>query len=392
MKINKKIIYLAVLCFTLLFAGQAWGQNTGDYRSFTTGNWTTESTWKRWDGDSWETPTLVQGTPGEFTGTGAVTLISPHNITINAAITTQTMGNLTISNGATLTLTTDNPIIIYSINTPEINVISGGTISFSGNNKARLSLPTNASIIVTSGGLSGSCNANVEIYIGTQYSQCTGFIPDFAQLMASGGTINSVPTATSPICSGNTINLTGNYSGAIGSAPAYSWSVTAPSGGVSTHNTQNVTITNAVVGTYTAVLNVTTVINGNTYGNSETASVVVNANPTISTQPTPATQSVALNGTPSNLLVTGAAGSGTISKYEWYSNLSNSTTGGTLVATHTTTATTDTYTPATNVGGMLYYYCIITNSNNCTAKTTSTASVEVTGGETYFINPNIRIR
>jgi hypothetical protein len=44
--------------------------------------------------------------------------------------------------------------------------------------------------------------------------------------------------------------------------------------------------------------------------------------------------------------------------YQWYSNTTNSNTGGTLI----TGATTNTYTPLTTAGGTLYYYVVVTGN------------------------------
>ncbi len=85
------------------------------------------------------------------------------------------------------------------------------------------------------------------------------------------------------------------------------------------------------------------------------------------------TQSVCQNGTPANLSVV-AGGSATLI-YQWYSNTSNSTTGGTTLGS-TNGAQTATYTPVTTSAGTIYYYCTVTNS--CGNATTTTSAVVVT--------------
>ena len=77
------------------------------------------------------------------------------------------------------------------------------------------------------------------------------------------------------------------------------------------------------------------------------------------------------------LSVTADPVSGTISKYEWYSNTTNTHTGGTLAATHTSTSTTDSYTPSTATAGELYYYVVVTNSYNFTAASDASGKVTV---------------
>ena len=78
---------------------------------------------------------------------------------------------------------------------------------------------------------------------------------------------------------------------------------------------------------------------------------------TINSQST-ATQTKCLNATFTAISVT-ASGPGLT--YQWYSNASNSNSGGTsLVASNG--AQTNTYTPQAAVAGTLYYYCVVTGS------------------------------
>lgn len=79
---------------------------------------------------------------------------------------------------------------------------------------------------------------------------------------------------------------------------------------------------------------------------------------------TPPSQTVVLNSTAQNLVST-ATGQGTLS-YQWYSNTTNSTTGGTLI----TGATSATYTPPTSAVGTTYYYVVVSDSY-CEGKATS---------------------
>lgn len=65
--------------------------------------------------------------------------------------------------------------------------------------------------------------------------------------------------------------------------------------------------------------------------------------------------------------------SGTIS-YQWYSNTSNSTEGGTLVASSTVNGCT----PSTATVGTTYYYCVVTNTNDkATTNKTATATSNI---------------
>lgn len=85
---------------------------------------------------------------------------------------------------------------------------------------------------------------------------------------------------------------------------------------------------------------------------------------------TPPKQDVCKNGM-AQALVSNAVGTGTLS-YQWYSNTTNSTTGGTLISG----ATSDTYDPPTSVLGTTYYFVEVADTF-CEGKTKS-AVVSVT--------------
>ncbi|MEO6732366.1 MAG: immunoglobulin domain-containing protein, partial [Ferruginibacter sp.] len=84
----------------------------------------------------------------------------------------------------------------------------------------------------------------------------------------------------------------------------------------------------------------------------------------------PSVQQIYCQGASANPLVatiTKASGSGPASiTYEWFSNVSNSTVGGTLVQGPTTTTTaflTSNFIPPTAVAGSLWYYCTVKNTD-----------------------------
>ncbi|WP_298286907.1 hypothetical protein, partial [uncultured Lutibacter sp.] len=75
-------------------------------------------------------------------------------------------------------------------------------------------------------------------------------------------------------------------------------------------------------------------------------------------------------GSPIGALTVSASGTGAIS-YQWYSNTSASTTGGTLI----NGATTSSYTPTDTTAGTYYYYVVA--SSDCSTATSSVATVVV---------------
>lgn len=96
--------FLILLCSTLFIVSSAlnlMALTAGDYQSATSGSWTSPSTWLRYNGTTWATPTVSEGYPGEKAGTKAVTIRTGHVVTIPntaaiagngyTAITTQSM-------------------------------------------------------------------------------------------------------------------------------------------------------------------------------------------------------------------------------------------------------------------------------------------------------------
>src|SRR5665647_54450 len=181
----------------------------GDYRSAGTGDWKTIATWQRFDGTSWVIPTVGQGWPGEFAGTGAVNILAGHTVTISIpGISTLPMGTLTIS--GTLYLAGDNTPggIKFSLATQNIivvpDLIPKANIYFL--DKSNLLVPDNATIFVRAGGLTGAnCSNQQAIFFGlVQFYSCAGggsACGKFADLMNFGG--NPIITLTSAASTNN---------------------------------------------------------------------------------------------------------------------------------------------------------------------------------------------
>ena len=102
------------------------------------------------------------------------------------------------------------------------------------------------------------------------------------------------------------------------------------------------------------------------------ATITVVPDPVISVNPvTPLP--VCVGGTLSPLSIT-ATGGTHILTYQWYSNTTNSTSGGTLIPA----ATASTYTPPATTAGTLYYYCIVSaTGSGCGDVASTTALVRI---------------
>jgi len=201
--------------------------------------------------------------------------------------------------------------------------------------------------------------------------------------------VGTAPTITNTtlnqtICSGSQttlVNLTTNQPGTT-----FSWSATAtagitgftPSGTTNTIPIQTITTTNANPGSVTYVI--TPTFNG---CDGPTATYVINVNPAPSITAQPASSSVCLNGTATVLSVTLSSTSGAPT-YQWYSNVSNSNSGGTIISG----ATSSTYNPPITTLGTLYYYCVITlSSGGCSGLSSLAAAVTVNPLATITTQP-----
>ena len=195
------------------------------------------------------------------------------------------------------------------------------------------------------------------------------------------------PLATQTVCIGGTTTVLSVAStGGTGSV-TYQWfsnTTNSSTGGTAIAGATATTYTppGGVLGTTYYYCEVSATGSGCGTAASSTAAVIVVAPPTVSTQPT-VTQTICDGGTATSLTVAYTGGTGTAS-YQWYSNTTNSTTGGTLIAG----ATTASYTPSALAAGTYYYYCVITLSgSSCGSVTSNTATVIAVADPTISTQP-----
>jgi len=202
-------------------------------------------------------------------------------------------------------------------------------------------------------------------------------------------TVNTAPVITNSslsqtICSGSPTTLVTLTANPVGTT--FTWTATATSGitgyiASGTTNTipvQTISTTNTSPGTVTYVI---TPSFGGCLGTPVNYIVTVNPAPSITTQP--ASSSVCQGGTPTALTVALNTSTGSPT-YQWYSNTSNSTSGGTLIPL----ATNPTYNPPAATVGTLYYYCVISlTSAGCSGLTSTTAAVTINPLPTITTQP-----
>lgn len=272
-------LLIALVLLTITFS-EVLGQQAGDFRSRISGVWTDPSTWETYTGLSWTAATTY---PGQLAGNYSVTIQLSHTVTIlQTGIATQAMGTVYVHGtlflqgknaGVTFTLLTNRLIV-----TP--NLTPRATIYF--DKKAILKLLPEAVLKVWDGGLSwDNCNNVKEIQIGTvRYANCNGApgsIFTYRELMDGGGTLDAISTVPPLSCEGNSIQLYGDYQGAIGSAVTYQWSSTGPSAlhFAPSATSKNPVVTPSVPGAYTIQLTVSTDKGGLIYSNTERTTLVV---------------------------------------------------------------------------------------------------------------------
>ena len=176
--------------------------------------------------------------------------------------------------------------------------------------------------------------------------------------------VTVLPLPTQP-----TVSLAGSY--------CNSTTITASNGSSGTMYFQGTTSNGTSTATPSSSQSITSsgtyyfrAYNGTCWGTQGSATIVINTQPVITVQPssTPDTKCQSSQ-TFSALSVTAT---GTNLTYQWYSNTTASTTGGTLISG----ATNASYTPSTASVGTLYYYCIV-SSASCPSSTSSISGAHV---------------
>ncbi|MGL2963889.1 PKD domain-containing protein [Flavobacterium sp. RSB2_4_14] len=207
--------------------------------------------------------------------------------------------------------------------------------------------------------------------------------------------INASPTVvnqpvSSTVCTGGTpTTLSLTYTNGIGT-PSYQWysnTVNDTTTGVAISGETNPTFNPpaTTVGTmyYYCTITFSGISGSCAVVSTNTAVVTITPGATIDQQPTP-NQSLCIGGSlPNPLTVSYTSGTGTAS-YQWYSNTSSSTSGGTAVGTNSPSYTPPVYTAS----GTYYYYVVISFSGSgCGSITSTVAQVDVVNDPIIVTQP-----
>ena len=320
---------------------------------------------------------------GVTSGTTLITYTNSNGCIITATIT---VGN---TNSATLTSATGTNNQTNYINTPATFITP---ITYS------TSYATGATFSGLPNGVTGSWSSNAITISGSPLE--TGIVTHNYTITLTGGCEKTISagaikvylppsfilnpsTAAQSLCNGTAaLNVEVDAGGDV--ITKYQWYRSATpvnSGGALVKTNSTAATTNALstltAGTYYYYVVVTTASLA-TATSQVSGAITVFDVPSISTNPASTSQSICVTGGSFNdLYLYATAGSGDIVKFKWYSNTSNSTTGGTIVSTIVNNIIPSIYTPSSALMGTNYYYCEVINSNGCTSKSTVSGAITV---------------
>lgn len=222
------------------------------------------------------------------------------------------------------------------------------------------------------------------VYIRVLHTRTAGanivYIDDFSITSSSSNTITTDTAITgSPFCvsasTGASVSVPFTSVGTFNAGNVYTAQLSNAAGSFASPVSIGTVTSTANSGTITATIPAGTaagtgyrirVVSSNPVvaGTNNTVDLTVQVPAAITTQPSTTVQNLCQGSTATALSVTAT---GTTLTYQWYSNTTATTSGGTPVGT-----SSNSYTPVTTAAGTLYYYCVV--SAACGASVTSTVS------------------
>ncbi|WP_282032246.1 PKD domain-containing protein [Winogradskyella eximia] len=324
--------------------------------------------------DQLDPGTITYTTVGDYTITFSVT---------NSCGTTTETEMFSINESPTITNTDTLQTICSGASTAAINLTSDDastTFNWVSNSSAGLTgyIPSGTSNTIPVQTIINTTTnpINLEYTVTPDIDGCEGATLDFVITVEPAPLVTVHPISNGVCQNGTTADLSVAYQGT--GTPVYQWYE---------NTANNTTSGTAIAGATSATFSPPTDTVGITYyyviitfssGGcneiiSDTAEIEVANAPQIDTQPL-VTQSICVGGTSEELSVVISGGSG-IATYQWFSNSTNSNTGGTLISG----ATASNYIPPVfNTVGTFYYYVEVSFvSNGCSMLISDISEVEV---------------
>lgn len=300
---------------------------------------------------------------------GCVGVVKQFTITVNPRpVITTSLSNITLCNatpsvGIPLSGNVSGTSFDWTNDAPVIGLAASGTGNISGFTAVNNGLlPIIATVTVT-----------------PKANGCEGTPKTYTIRVNPTPTVDAV--ATQELCSGfmtNAINFTGN----IGTT-TYNLTNSNPTIGLAASGFGDIPSFlainngNAVA---TATITVTPTLNGCS-GTPVIFNIIVNPSPAFTAQPI--SNSICKDGSLPALSVAFKNGTGTAG-YQWFSNVDNNTTTGTAIPS----ATSSTYTPASNTVGTKYYYCEVSfSSGGCAHLVSTAANITINALPTMSLEP-----
>jgi hypothetical protein len=307
------------------------------------------------------------------------------SITVLPSTTTTYTCTVTDANGNSCTATQTITVVPFNgVNAgTDQTICAGGTVTLTATGATTFSWNNN----VQNGVAFSPISSSSYIVTGTQ-NGCTDTDTVLVTVVAD-------PTITNPVAAsycqngGPVTPLTVSVAGGISSAYSYQWYTNT-----TVNNFGGTPVLGATTATYTPPINnigtvfyYCVVTQGATangcLATSGANSILVNAQPTITSQPVSSQSGcVGATLTPLSLAISGGNGTPT---FQWYSNTTSSTSGGTAIPG----ANNSSYSAQNSSAGTNYFYCIATypNATSCATQTSNVATITLTNDPIFTLAP-----
>ena len=371
MKYSKLALFCFILLLTSCFLNLIYAQQTGDYRSSGSGNWTDAANWEVYNGTTWVAATNY---PGEVAGTNVVSIEGGYTISLGSTIPFAIQG-LIVGDGTGATDTFQVSNTAY-LDTPYIDLQTGGFAIWTDN--VTLTLPAGSVFMISGGTLDNGipCSAAKRLVIGTGvYSTCNGGADasySFEDLINGGGSIAVTPSSNEPICAGGDLNLFSNPSGAGSSSATYNWTGTGPGSYSFSSSLQDPVESGLAAGSYSYTVTIT-----DSFGYSSSGSVEVEVLSSAGITAQPLDQQGVVNG---SVVFEVTASSAT--SYQWQISTDGGSTYSDLVDNSKYSGSQTTQLQVDNLqvseNGSLFRVVVQTSSSTCPEVTSIPAQLTVT--------------